>query len=54
LGAQKSEKTSQNPKNIEEFLAGLGFEQRWKFEEIQIDLFSEYKVFALFCNIIPF
>jgi hypothetical protein len=34
LGAQKSDKTSQKSSNIEEFLAGLRFEQRGRLEEL--------------------
>jgi hypothetical protein len=34
LGAQESDKTSQNSKDIEEFLAGLRFEQRGKLDEL--------------------
>jgi hypothetical protein len=34
VGAQKSDKTSQN--SIEEFLAGLRFEQRRKLQELNI------------------
>jgi len=35
-GAQKLNKTSQNSVNIDEFLAGLRFEQRGKLEELKI------------------
>jgi uncharacterized protein YehS (DUF1456 family) len=36
LGAQISDKTSQNSLNIEEFLAGLRFEQRGRLDELPI------------------
>jgi len=36
LGAQKLNETSQNSLDIEEFLAGLRFEQRRKLEELTI------------------
>lgn len=36
LGAQKLDKTGQNSTNIEEFLAGLRFEQRGRLEELTI------------------
>ena len=36
LGAQKLDETSQNSLDIEEFLAGLRFEQRGKLEELTI------------------
>jgi hypothetical protein len=35
-GAQKSDKTSQNSKNVEKFLAGLRFEQRGKLNMVHI------------------
>jgi hypothetical protein len=38
LGAQISDKTSQNSLDIEEFLAGLRFEQRGKLGELTIRL----------------
>jgi len=38
LGAQKSDNTSQNSNDIEEFLAGLRFEQRGKLDELTIRL----------------
>ena len=34
MGAQKLDKTSQNSLNVEEFLAGLRFEQRGKLDEL--------------------
>ena len=34
VGAQKSDKASQNSKNVEEFLAGLRFEQRGKLNMV--------------------
>jgi len=37
LGAQISDKTSQNSSDVEEFLAGLRFEQRNRLEGLQID-----------------
>jgi len=37
LGAQKLDKTSQNSMDVEEFLAGLRFEQRNRLEGLQID-----------------
>jgi hypothetical protein len=33
MGAPISDKTSQNSKNIEEFLAGLLFKQNWKIKK---------------------
>jgi hypothetical protein len=36
LGAQKLDKTSQNSLDVEEFLAGLRFEQKGKLEELSI------------------
>ena len=36
VGAQISDKTSRNSVNIEEFLAGLRFEQRGRLEELPI------------------
>ncbi len=38
LGAQFLDKTSQNSINIEEFLAGMRFDQRGKLEELPISL----------------
>jgi hypothetical protein len=37
MGAQYSDKTSQNSGNIEEFLAGLRFEQRGKLDGLPIE-----------------
>jgi ribosome biogenesis GTPase A len=39
VGAQISDKTSRNSTNIEEFLAGLRFEQRGKLDELPIEKF---------------
>jgi hypothetical protein len=36
LGAQISDKTSQNSADVEEFLAGLRFEQRERLDELPI------------------
>ncbi len=38
MGAQKLDKTSQNSSDVEEFLAGLRFEQRSKLEELPVHL----------------
>jgi len=38
VGAQISDKTSQNSTDIEEFLAGLRFEQRGKLDELLVKL----------------
>jgi hypothetical protein len=38
LGAQKTDKTSQKLMNIDEFLAGLRFEQRGKLDGFSITL----------------
>jgi hypothetical protein len=38
LGAQILDKTSQQSKNLEEFLADLRFEQRGKLDELTIKL----------------
>jgi hypothetical protein len=37
LGAPKFDKTSQNSQNVEEFLAGLRFEQMGKLDMVPID-----------------
>jgi hypothetical protein len=37
LGACESDKTSQNSLGIEDFLAGLRFEQRGRLDELAID-----------------
>jgi hypothetical protein len=37
LGAQKLDEASQNSLDVEEFLAGLRFEQRNKLQGLQID-----------------
>jgi site-specific DNA recombinase len=39
VGAQKSDKTSRDSSNIEEFLAGLRFEQRGRLEELPIKFY---------------
>jgi hypothetical protein len=38
MGAQKLTETSQNSLDVEEFLAGLRFEQRGKLEELPVHL----------------
>jgi hypothetical protein len=38
MGAQKLDKTSQNSMDVEEFLAGLRFNQRGKLDELAITL----------------